>query len=153
MKKNIGVFVLMGLMFAAGTMITSCGDKKKSPDSTEGAVAEKSSDEVKTTVDEKNSEKEKAEESVVEENYSIVGAWKYPDPDMAYVYTFNADGTGSYSLDGYDLNMPFTYKDDGKTVEIHYDGDTGSTKHDYSISGKTLTIKDDFDTDVVYERK
>ena len=81
---------------------------------------------------------------------SIVGVWEYPG--WGFAYTFNADGTGSYGM-GDDASMPFTYTDDGKTVEISYEGTTEPNKYDYSISGKKLTIKDDLGSDVVYERK
>lgn len=138
MKKIVGLMALAAMLFAAGTMLTGCGDKKKSSGSEKAVVSEKPTESAKSSETKKEPE----------EKYTLVGEWKYPGEP--YVYTFNADGTGSYAAD---LTMTFTYKDDGKSVEILYDGFTDASKYDYSISGNKLTIKDSFGDDVVYERK
>ena len=142
MKKIVGLMALAAMLFVTGTMLTGCAGKNSSAGNEKASVSEKPADSAKS------SETKKASG----EKYTLVGEWKYPDEYMPYVYAFNADGTGSYGLDA-DSAMKFTYKDDGKSVEILYDGFTDGNKYDYTISGNKLSIKDDFGSDVVYERK
>lgn len=82
---------------------------------------------------------------------SIVGQWVYKLGDSEYVYTFNDDGTGSYSAWG--IEAKFTYEDDGENVTILYDGTTLSQTYGYKVDGKKLTIKDSYGLDVVYNKK
>lgn len=124
MKKLFMILALAGSILIAGTMFTSCRGKASAGKASAGKAADSKT--------------------------SIVGVWVYPD--LGYAYTFNADGTGSYGV-GEDASMPFTYTDDGKSVEIRYEGTTDGNKYDYSIAGEKLTIKDDFGSDVVYEKK
>lgn len=84
-----------------------------------------------------------------EDPVTILGEWKYQGVlDCAYV--FNADNSGYYRYSGVD--MPFTYKDDGKAVSILYEGNTAENVFKYSISGKILSIEDSFGEMVKYER-
>ena len=80
-----------------------------------------------------------------EASKGIVGSWKY-NGSTTLMYTFNADGTGSYA------GRSFTYTDDGSSVTILYDGDTASGTYNYTIEGNTLTITDSFGNPVVYSK-
>ncbi|MBQ4569053.1 MAG: hypothetical protein IJA62_03170 [Ruminococcus sp.] len=84
-----------------------------------------------------------------EEALTLVGQWEYEGG--GYVYTFNEDGTGTYSFAGTD--MKFTYEDKGTSFSLLYDGNTDATDFEYVIDGKTLTVTDSFGEPVVYNRK
>ena len=79
----------------------------------------------------------------------IVGVWTYENG--GYTYTFNEDGTGSYSY--YSSKMEFTYKTDGNKLEITYNGSTAPFKSEFSIDGDKLNIKDSFGKDTIYKKK
>ena len=80
-----------------------------------------------------------------EESKGIVGSWKY-NGSTTLMYTFNADGTGSYA------GRNFKYVDNGTSVVITYDGDTASGTYNYTIEGKTLKITDSFGSIVEYSK-
>ena len=82
---------------------------------------------------------------------SIVGKWKYFDEDlgsMDFIYTFNADGTGSYEM--YGSKKDFTYKIDGKNISITYD--TAPFETEYEINGDVLNVKDSAGNDTLYKK-
>ena len=78
----------------------------------------------------------------------LVGSWSYEE-DENFVYTFNADGTGAYTV--YGQATAFTYTDNGSTVEIIFDDAPGTFP--YTVSGNTLTIKDSTGENVKYIKK
>ena len=80
---------------------------------------------------------------------SIVGKWKYDDPDLgdSFVYTFNADGTGNYTAAG-----DFTYKIDGNKIAITYKATDATFDTEFEISGDRLNIKDSGGNDTFYKR-
>jgi hypothetical protein len=80
----------------------------------------------------------------------FVGQWASEQYSGAFVYTFNADGTGNYDASGTD--MPFTYTIEDNNLSILYDGDTFPFETTFVITDTTLTIKDSFDEDVVYNK-
>lgn len=82
---------------------------------------------------------------------SLVGDWVSQEYDGAFVYTFKDNGSGNYDAAG--VAMPFTYTIDGDKLSILYEGDTDPFETTYKVSGNTLTIKDSFDADVVYNKK
>ncbi|MBE6737131.1 MAG: hypothetical protein E7566_00535 [Ruminococcaceae bacterium] len=76
----------------------------------------------------------------------LVGSWVSEDmPD--YVYVFNADGTGTYSV------LKFTYEDLGEKISILFDGNTVASEFEYTIEGNKLTLIDSFGEPVVYIKK
>lgn len=77
----------------------------------------------------------------------LIGSWEH----SGFMYTFNDDNTGSYTVYGTPMN--FTYEDDGSKVKILYKGNTIPGTYEYKIDGKKLIIKDSFGSDVVYEKK
>ena len=80
---------------------------------------------------------------------SIVGTWEYSAMNCSY--TFNADGTGSYSF--YGSEMKFTYTDDGSKVTLQYEGMDNTNEFAYTIEGKTLHIEDSYGEIVDYVKK
>ena len=82
----------------------------------------------------------------------LVGSWDYAELS-GMVYTFNADGTGTYDIFGEVMN--FTYEADGSTLKITYtyEGVDAPTELEYKIDGDTLNLKDSFGNDTLYKRK
>ena len=82
----------------------------------------------------------------------IVGNWYYSDDTY---YTFNADGTGSYTAFG-NVFGNFTYEEkDGKLI-LTYENSTVPTTFNYKLDGKTLTIlagEDNWGSDTQYKKK
>lgn len=81
------------------------------------------------------------------ENKGVVGQWAY----SSFIYTFNADKTGSYGIAGGTKN--FTYEDDGEKLSILYEGNTSPLVLKYRIDGNKLIITDSFGKDVEYVKK
>ena len=82
----------------------------------------------------------------------LVGSWDYAELS-GMVYTFNADGTGSYDMFGEVMN--FTYEADGSTLKLTFtDEDVDvPTELAYTIDGDTLNVKDSLGNDTIYKRK
>ena len=82
----------------------------------------------------------------------LVGSWDYAELS-GMVYTFNADGTGSYNMFGEVMN--FTYEADGSTLKLTFtDEDVDvPTELAYTIDGDTLNVKDSLGNDTIYKRK
>ena len=82
----------------------------------------------------------------------LVGSWDYAELS-GIVYTFNADGTGSYDMFGEVMN--FTYEADGSTLKITYtdEGVDAPMELEYKIDGDALNVKDLFGNDTLYKRK
>lgn len=82
----------------------------------------------------------------------IVGEWYYNDNTF---YSFNEDGTGSYTAFG-NLFGNFTYSEgDGKLI-LTYENSTDPTTFNYKLEGNTLTIlagEDNWGGDTEYKRK
>ena len=83
---------------------------------------------------------------------SLVGSWDFAALS-GMVYTFNADGTGSYDMFGEVMN--FTYEADGSTLKLTFtDEDVDvPTELAYTIDGDTLNVKDSLGNDTIYKRK
>ncbi len=79
----------------------------------------------------------------------LIGKWEYESG--GYVYTFNEDGTGSYSYAG--VEAKFTYTTEDNKLSITYDGSTAAFETTYTIDGDVLNIKDSFGNDTIYKRK
>jgi hypothetical protein len=79
---------------------------------------------------------------------SIVGDWTYVFGD--YVYSFGKDGKGTYTAGSTVMN--FTYKDNGDSVEILYDGNTIASTYKYRIDGDKLFIEDSFGEETEYKK-
>ena len=83
---------------------------------------------------------------------AIVGKWKYYEEGSSYsadfIYTFNKDGTGEYSMFG--ASKPFTYTTDGNKLTITYDSAPFETE--YEINGDILNVKDSAGSDTLYKK-
>lgn len=87
---------------------------------------------------------------------SIVGKWEYyteatKTSSSDIYYTFNKDGSGSYTF--YGDEKKFTYEDKGTKVTLEYENTTIPNEYEYEIKDNILTIKDDLGSDVKYKRK
>ncbi len=82
----------------------------------------------------------------------LVGSWDFAELS-GMVYTFNADGTGSYDMFGEVMN--FTYEADGSTLKITFtdEGVDVPTELAYTIDGDSLNVKDSLGNDTIYKRK
>ena len=81
---------------------------------------------------------------------SIVGSWEYQGG--GFIYTFNADGSGTYDLGGGSV-MNFTYETTDTELSLLYDGNTDPMVLEYEINGDVLNVKDSFGSDTLYNRK
>ena len=79
----------------------------------------------------------------------IEGSWEYESG--GYIYTFNADGTGTYDISGTIMN--FTYTADGSVLAITYEGSDAPMELEYEIDGDKLNVKDSMGSDTIYYRK
>ena len=79
------------------------------------------------------------------ERSALIGSWAYEN-DENFVYTFNANGTGTYDVYGEILN--FTYTDNGTSVTIVFDDAPGT--FDYTVDGNTLVMVDSTGAEVRY---
>lgn len=70
----------------------------------------------------------------------LVGTWE--DPTGLTSYTFNKNGTGSYSIAGVDVD--FTYEVDGETLTLTAKvfGVSAGTDHTLDIKNKTTIVID-----------
>lgn len=79
----------------------------------------------------------------------IIGTWHVQEENS--YYTFNEDGTGSYSQSGSGMNFTWSLSG-GKTIEIRYQGQQTSVSGWESfvislLSDDTMTCYDEFDSD------
>lgn len=82
----------------------------------------------------------------------IVGSWYYDDNSF---YTFNEDGTGSYTYAG-TLFGNFTYTEGEGKLSLTYEGSTDPMVFNYKMDGKKLTIlsgESNLGSDTEYTRK
>ena len=82
----------------------------------------------------------------------IVGSWYYNDNTF---YTFNEDGSGSYTVYG-TLFGNFTYTENNGKLTLNYEGFTDPTVFNYKVEDKTLTIltgEGNIGSDTEYKRK
>lgn len=96
-----------------------------------------------------NAKGEDNNEETKESENPLVGSWK--SDSFEAIYTFNDDGTGEY--DFYGDKKPFTYTDNGDSVEIKYETDTVSSVFKYVIEDDVLNIEDSFGEMYKYTKK
>lgn len=85
-------------------------------------------------------------------NQGIVGNWYYDDNTF---YTFNEDGTGSYTYSG-TLFGNFTYTEGEGQISLTYEGSDMPMVFNYKVEGKKLTIlsgESNIGSDTEYTRK
>ncbi|MBR1484036.1 MAG: hypothetical protein IJ598_13875 [Ruminococcus sp.] len=131
MKKILAVFALICAMLCVSASLSACGVKTSSATPTEDAAQT-------TTQDAAHSQ-------------SIVGSWGTELYGDAYVYTFNEDGTGTYSAAGKVMNLTYEVKNG-----IYYESFEGSSKPNerpYRIDGDKFIVKDTFGDEIIYTKK
>lgn len=79
---------------------------------------------------------------------TIVGSWNY----QGFVYTFNEDKTGTYSLLG-DTEMQFTYEMTPDTLKILFKDNTSPMNVAYKLTATGLTITDYFGKEIPYVKE
>lgn len=79
---------------------------------------------------------------------ALIGSWAYEE-DNNFIYTFSANGTGTYNVYGEILN--FTYTDNGTSVTIVFDDAPGTFA--YTVDDNTLVMIDSTGTEVRYIKK
>lgn len=120
------LLLMLALLFVASFALGGCDDYEKS-------------EKDPTTV----------AETTKAETITLVGQWEYAEG--GYMYTFNEDGTGTYTFSG--SEMKFTYEDNGDSFSILYEGNTTATELEYEIKDSTLVVTDSFGSPVEYTRK
>ena len=79
----------------------------------------------------------------------LLGRWQYEYGSWSYNFTSNSDG--EYSVGEY--SQKFTYKDNGDSVTIRYEGSDVDMTLNYRIEGDKLIVTDSFGSDTVYNRQ
>ena len=74
-------------------------------------------------------------------NGSIVGVWA-GEGDADFFYSFNSNKTGSFTMGGEVKN--FTYKDNGDTVVIVFEGNSKEHEYKYTVENNVLSIENDY---------
>jgi len=125
------------LIFSIFTTLSACSSSKneKKNDSNTGKIEEEAKEEITN--------------EVTKEAETIYGSWECIDYAGA-IYTFNEDGTGSYTFAG--ASMDFEYTDDGNAVTILYPGNTVPSTYKYTVEDDKLNIEDSVESIVVYEK-
>ena len=79
-------------------------------------------------------------EATASTDTGLVGSWDYSELS-GMVYTFNADGTGTYDIFGEVLD--FTYEADGSALKITYTDESVDVplELNYEIDGDILNLK------------
>lgn len=83
---------------------------------------------------------------------TLAGNWYYSDDTY---YTFNEDGTGSYTAGGSEFGK-FTYTEADGKLTLAYEGSTDPMVLNYTNDGKTLTIlegESNLGSETAYTRK
>ena len=139
----ICALMLLSSLFACGAK----NDVKEETASTETQI----SSAVEISLHTESSSDINTEESS-SHNSSLIGSWDYAELS-GMIYTFNADGSGTYDMFG--EVMEFTYEADGSTLKITYtDEDVDAPMElEYVIEGDTLNVKDSLGNDTIYKRK
>ncbi|MBR6532788.1 hypothetical protein IKT64_03445 [Candidatus Saccharibacteria bacterium] len=79
----------------------------------------------------------------------LIGKWLYEYGTWGY--NFIDDDDGEYSVGEY--SQKFTYKDNGDSVTIRYEGSDVDMTLNYRIEGDKLIVTDSFGSDTVYNRQ
>ncbi|MBQ3286289.1 MAG: hypothetical protein IJH40_11730 [Ruminococcus sp.] len=132
--------------------LAACGAKDNAEETTAPTEAAETSSATETSAPAATDAAVIETEAEVSAETGLVGSWDYAELS-GMVYTFNADGSGSYDMFG--EVMKFTYEADGSTLKITYidEGVDAATELEYAIDGDTLNVKDSLGNDTIYKRK
>lgn len=84
----------------------------------------------------------------------IIGTWYLTtngEVNERVYYMFYEDKTGVYSI--YDSEKSITYDIDAKTIKIKYDDSNETIEYEYKLEDDNLSIKDGFESYVVYKKR
>lgn len=137
---TVAVVVVVAVIAAIVVIINNNGNNGNN----EGQSPENNSSQIET-----NGDNNQNNTNANSQTGSIVGKWKYDDPDLgdSFVYTFNADGTGNYTAAG-----NFTYIIDGKNISITYNTSGATFDTVFEIDGDRLNMIDSVGNDTFYKR-
>lgn len=149
--KIISLICALFLMIS----LASCGaknDAKETTAPTESATVSTATEAPAPATTEAATDAAIETEAKASADNGLVGSWDFAALS-GMVYTFNADGTGSYDMFGEVMN--FTYEADGSTLKLTFtDEDVDvPTELAYTIDGDTLNVKDSLGNDTIYKRK
>lgn len=135
--------------------LAACGaknDAKETTAPTEAAATSSATEAPATAETDAATDAVTETEATTSSDNSLVGSWDYSELS-GMVYTFNADGTGTYDIFGEVLE--FTYEADGSTLKIAYTDESVDVplELNYEIDGDILNLKDSAGNDIVYKRK
>lgn len=155
--KTTALLCVILLLFS----LTACGDEKADTSETAASTAETTANADSAATEAAQSPTEAAPADATEAAQSndadasasdLVGSWDYAEIS-GFVYTFNADGTGTYDVLGEIMN--FKYTADGSTIKFTYEDlvTDAPMELEYEIDGDTLNIKDSLGVTQEYHRK
>lgn len=78
----------------------------------------------------------------------IIGTWENPEENS--VFTFNPDGTATYSMA--ENSLKFTYEDKGSVIVLK-NASVGTQNVKYSIEGNKITMTDESNVTVEFTKK
>ncbi len=128
-RKIIGAIALILCAMITVFCFTACGGGNGS-----GAKADDTTAATEATTEEPKS--------------SLIGTWEKSEDNS--VFTFNPDGTGTYSMG--DNSLKFTFEDKGSEMVMKIDT-VGTQNVKYSIEGNKLTMTDEAGVTVEYTKK
>lgn len=71
----------------------------------------------------------------------FLGSWVYELPDHNVIFTFNPDGSGSMTTDGYDADMKYSVDGDIITMNYYLNGELDETEENqYQMDGDILIL-------------
>ena len=128
-RKIIGAFALILCAMITVFCLTACGGNSGSGSKADDTTA--------------------ATEATTEEPKSpLIGTWENSKEDS--VFTFNPDGTGTYSMG--ENSLKFTFEDKGSTMVVKIDS-IGTQNVKYSIEGNKLSMTDEAGVSVEFTKK
>ena len=142
MKRLLTVVLAVALAALLTLSLAACNENTGTPTETSAPAA----DTTEAPVTEAEATEVPAADAA---DVGIVGTWEYEYG--SFIYTFKADGTGTYDIAGDTMN--FTYETNDNVLSITFEGDTGSSELEYEIDGDKLNVKDSFGSDTIYYRK
>ena len=152
MKSVISKAVLMICALVLIISLAACGAKDNAEETTASTEAAAASSATEAPAPAATDAAVIETEAQASADTGLVGSWDYAELS-GIVYTFNADGTGTYDLLG--EVMKFTYEADGSALKLQYidEGVDAATELEYEIDGDTLNVKDSLGNDTIYKRK
>ena len=149
MKRTSIIFIALTVICMMTVMLTGCSKTTEATEAATSAPTEAAT-EITTQATTDAATEAETEAPTEAETSPLVGSWEYDEVE-GFIYTFNADGTGTYDVLGEIMN--FTYTDKSGSVDIMYEDVDEPYTAEYTIEGNTLIMKDSLGVDVKYIKK